>query len=257
MPAKMPAEVARFETVTRIFQNRSALGQAAGVYAEQLLVDLLAEKENVQVVFAAAPSQDEKLDYLAKSTQVDWQRVTAYHMDEYIGLPAGSEQSFGSYLRRQIFERVAFRDVHYLDGNAEAKSECQRYAALLAEAPIDVVLMGVGENGHIAFNDPPVANFDDPLAVKVVELDQACRQQQVNDGCFAAIDDVPKHALTLTIPTLMSASHLVCTVPGSTKAEAVKNMFFGPLTTFCPASALRKHPSCHCFFDVESAVGLL
>lgn len=244
-------------TSTLICANRDDLGLAAGKRAEQLLVDLLCGQESVRVVFAAAPSQNEMLAYLRASSIIDWSRVSAFHMDEYVGLPQDSTQSFGHYLRANIFEKVSFKNVNFLDGNADPIVECERYSKLLDAAPIDLVLMGVGENGHIAFNDPPVADFDDPLTVKQVELDEACRVQQVNDGCFAKFEDVPTYALTLTIPTLMSARALVCSVPGSTKSAAVGNMFLGPVDVKCPASVLRLHPQCYCFFDAESAVDLL
>ena len=244
-------------TSTFVFANRNELGLAAGKRAEQLLVDLLSGQDSVRVVFAAAPSQNETLAYLQASSIIDWSRVSAFHMDEYVGLPKGSNQSFGCYLRANIFDKVGFHDVNYLDGNADPVAECDRYSKILNAAPIDLVLMGIGENGHIAFNDPPVANFKDPLTVKQVELDEACRVQQVNDGCFAKFEDVPTHALTLTIPALMSARSLVCSVPGSTKSAAVNQMFQGPIDVQCPASVLRLHPKCFCFFDAQSAVELL
>ena len=244
-------------TSTLVLANRDDLGLAAGKRAEQLLVDLLNDQDAARVVFAAAPSQNETLAYLKDSSIIDWSRVSAFHMDEYVGLPKDSAQSFGHYLRTNLFEKVGFADVNFLDGNADPAAECERYSDLLNAAPIDLVLMGIGENGHIAFNDPPVADFKDSQTVKLVELEQACRVQQVNDGCFAKFEDVPTHALTLTIPTLMSARALVCSVPGSTKSEAVGNMFMGPVDVKCPASVLRLHRRCFCFFDAESAVDLL
>lgn len=244
-------------TSTLVSANRDELGLAAGKRAEQLLVEILEGQDSARVVFAAAPSQNETLAYLKASSIIDWSRVSAFHMDEYVGLPKESKQSFGHYLRTHLFEKVGFADVNFLDGNADPIAECERYSKLLNAAPIDLVLMGVGENGHIAFNDPPVADFEDPQTVKMVELDEACRVQQVNDGCFAAFEDVPTHALTLTIPTLMSARALVCSAPGSTKSAAVGNMFLGPVDEKCPASVLRLHTQCFCFFDIESAVDLL
>jgi len=244
-------------TSTSIFANRDDLGLAAGKRAEQLLVDLLKDQDSVRVVFAAAPSQNEALAYLQSSSIIDWSRVSAFHMDEYVGLPKDSDQSFGHYLRTTIFDNVSFHDVNFLNGNADPDAECERYSKLLNVAPIDLVLMGIGENGHIAFNDPPVADFEDPLTVKQVELDEACRTQQVNDGCFAKFEDVPTHAYTLTIPTLMSARFLVCSVPGSTKSAAVSKMFLGPVSASCPASVLRLHSNCFCFFDAQSAVELI
>lgn len=244
-------------TSIRVYPSRSEMGQAGGCRAEEMLCSILESKGSARVVFAAAPSQNEVLEYLSKSDRVDWSRVDAFHMDEYIGLPPGSEQSFGSYLRDNLFGKADFRSVSYLDGNADPVAECARYSSLLLAAPIDLVMMGIGENGHIAFNDPHVADFEDPETVKRVELDRQCRMQQVNDGCFTTLDDVPTHALTLTISALMSARALVCTVPGSTKADAVRNMVRGPIDEKCPASILRMHSNCSCFFDVESASSLL
>ena len=244
-------------TSISVYADRKSLGQAAGKCAEQFLIERLQNQAAVRVIFAAAPSQNETLGYLAQSSAIDWSRVSAFHMDEYVGLLAESKQSFGHYLRENMFEKVSFADVNFLDGNAETDAECERYSRLLSAAPIDLVLMGVGENGHIAFNDPPVADFQDPLTVKQVKLDDACRKQQVNDGCFESFDDVPTHALTLTIPTLMSAAVLVCSVPGGTKSNAVQKMVLGPVDVSCPASVLRRHSNFHGFFDVESAAGLL
>ena len=244
-------------TSIRVYADRKSLGLAAGKCAEQFLVQRLKNQAAVRVIFAAAPSQNETLGYLAHSSAIDWSRVSAFHMDEYVGLPPASKQSFGHYLRENMFDKVSLADVNFLNGNATPDAECERYSRLISADPIDLVLMGVGENGHIAFNDPPVADFQDPVAVKQVELDDACRTQQVNDGCFATFDDVPTQALTLTIPTLMSAAALICSVPGSTKSHAIRNMVLGPVDVSCPASVLRRHSNFNGFFDLESAAGLL
>jgi glucosamine-6-phosphate deaminase len=151
-----------------------------------------------------------------------------------------------------LFSRVRPGRVELIDGSGGIERECERYAALLAEAPIDVVCLGIGENGHIAFNDPPVADFRDPLLVKAVELDLPCRRQQVNDGCFPNLDAVPTHAITLTIPALMSGARLYCSVPGATKRDAVKETMNGPITTACPAAILREHPDMTLFADLDA-----
>src|SRR5688572_2650986 len=181
----------------RVFQNRQAMGQAAGTDAAAKIRELLAANRAVRMIFAAAPSQNETLATLAAAPGIDWSRVTAFHMDEYIGLPENAPQRFGRYLREHIFNLVKPGKVHLIDSSNRAEDECRRYAALLRDAPIDLVCLGIGENGHIAFNDPPVADFDDPELIKVVELDEACRRQQVNDGCFPTFEAVPTHALTL------------------------------------------------------------
>ena len=201
-----------------IHRTRKAMGEAAGKKAEELLVKYLAQKKEVRIIAASAPSQNETVAYLANSRLIDWSRVTAFHMDEYIGLPGDAPQNFGKWLKDRLFGKVPIKQVHYLDGNADPEKECARYAALLKKAPIDLLLGGIGENGHLAFNDPPVANFNDPETVKVIKIELASRIQQVHDGCFAALKDVPKTALTLTIPVLHSASSLVYTVPKATKA---------------------------------------
>ena len=240
-----------------IYQTRKAMGEAAGKKAEELLVDFLKKKKEVRIIAASAPSQSEILAYLAKSKVIDWKRVTAFHMDEYIGLPGDAPQNFGKWLKDRLFSKVPIKAVHYLQGSDDPAKECERYTALLKKAPIDLLLGGIGENGHLAFNDPPVADFNDPQTVKVVKIDNTSRNQQVHDGCFAALTEVPKKALTLTIPILQSAASAVYTVPKATKAAAIGRMFKGPVDLKCPASILRYHPDCYIFLDNESGKELL
>jgi glucosamine-6-phosphate deaminase len=178
-------------------------------------------------------------------------------MDEYIGLAPDSPQSFGNFLRDRIFSKVPFKAVNYLNAKADSADECKRYSILLKKAPIDVLLCGIGENGHLAFNDPQSACFDDPEIVKIVSLDLVCRKQQVHDGCFETLKLVPKQAYSLTIPMLMSTAYAVCTVPASTKARAVRQMIHGPITPQCPASVLRLHRNCSIYLDEESGKTLL
>ncbi len=249
----MSPVVARIDRLAVVrHPDRAALGAAAGEAVAELVRRLLAAQSEVRMVFAAAPSQRETLATLVRAAGIDWGRVTAFHMDEYVGLPPAAPQRFGRFLEDHLFGLVRPGRVHFLDGGAEPAAECRRYAALLAAAPIDVVCLGVGENGHVAFNDPPVADFHDSLAVKPVALDAACRRQQVNDGCFAALDDVPTHALTLTIPSLMAGRHLVCAVPGPTKRAAVARLLSGSIGTDCPATILRTHPDCTLHVDRDS-----
>lgn len=235
-----------------VFSTREEMGEAAGRDIEKKIGRLLSEKEEVRMIFAAAPSQNEVLNYLAASHRIDWGKVTAFHMDEYIGLKAGAKQLFSVFLSEKLFGRVKMKNVHLIDSEAEITDEIKRYSSLINEAPIDIVCLGIGENGHIAFNDPSAADFNDPLTMKAVKLDHLCRQQQVNDGCFPSLDEVPEEALTLTIPVLFSASHLYCVVPGERKKNAVHNTVFGPVDTSCPASVLRKHPDCRFYFDRDS-----
>jgi len=237
-----------------ITSDRMELGKLAAKNVSKLVQSLLEIQGEIRMIFAAAPSQNEFLSKLIKYNNIDWSRVTAFHMDEYIGLPSESNQLFSKYLADNIFSKVNLKKVHIINSQAtNILEECERYETLIKEAPIDIVCMGIGENGHIAFNDPPVANFNDKKLVKVVELDDVCRQQQVNDGCFKHIDDVPKAAITLTIPELMSGKHLSVTVPGKRKAKAVKDTLYGEISTDCPASILRTHPNSILYLDNDSA----
>ena len=240
-----------------IHKTRKSMGEAAGKKAEELIVCYLKQKKEVRIIAGSAPSQNEIIAYLAKSKAIDWSRITGFHMDEYIGISEDSPQSFGKWMKDRLFSKVPIKKAHYIWPGTDPKRECERYAALLKKAPIDVVLAGIGVNGHLAFNDPPVADFKDPLLVKIISLDPVCRKQQLNDGCFASMKDVPKRAVTLTIPVLMGATSIVCTVPGPTKTKAVGHMFNGKVETKCPASILRYHPDCYVFLDGESGKELL
>ena len=237
-----------------IYETRAEMGKAAARDIAAAIAKLLDEKSEIYMIFAAAPSQNEVLQALTEDKSIAWERIHAYHMDEYIGLPKGAMQSFGVFLREHLFDRVPFRSVQYIDSTArDPYAESERYGALLREHPADIVVMGIGENGHIAFNDPPVADFRDPATVKPVELDAVCRNQQVNDGCFARLEDVPTHAITLTVPTLTAAPHLFCIVPAATKANAVYETLHGSIDAHCPASILRTHACAKLYLDAESA----
>ena len=236
-----------------IYENRTLMGEAAAKAIKSKIAELLSTKPQINMIFAAAPSQNDVLKALVEDSSIEWNRVNAYHMDEYIGLDKDAPQGFGNFLRRAIFDRVPFRSVHYLNGEIEPKKACEEYATLLTENPVDVVFMGIGENGHIAFNDPHVANFADSQRVKIVDLDEKCRQQQVNDGCFATLDEVPTHAITLTIPTLCQAKRLFCVVPAATKAWAVNQTINGEITEQCPASIMRRHQNATLYIDNHSS----
>ncbi len=238
----------------QIYDTRAQMGKAAAADIKACLCMLLQSKEYVNVIFAAAPSQNEVLAALAADKEIPWGRVRAFHMDEYIGLAAGAPQAFGNFLREHIFGLVDMASVHYIDAAApDAEAECARYAEILRQYPVDVVVMGIGENGHIAFNDPPVADFADPRTVKPVALDEICRNQQVHDGCFATLDDVPNTAITLTVPALLAGKHLFCIVPAATKAEAVRATLQGEIGEHCPATALRRHASAVLYLDGDSS----
>lgn len=236
----------------KVYADRRTMGMAAGQEAAGTIRRLLEKQERVRIVFAAAPSQHEFLETLCGEEGIDWPRVTAFHMDEYIGLDEDAPQRFSRFLSDRLFDIVHPGSVNLIDGSTPAMEACAKYAALLKEAPIDLVCLGIGENGHIAFNDPPVADFQDPQTVKVVELDEACRTQQVNDGCFPDLASVPTRALTLTIPALLSGARLFCTVPGPRKREAVQRTLYGSVSEACPATALRGHPDCTLYVDRDA-----
>jgi glucosamine-6-phosphate deaminase len=175
-------------------------------------------------------------------------------MDEYLGIEPTHKASFRRYMREKVETRIRPRRFHYIEGDALLPlDECKRYAQLLAAEPVDLCCLGVGENGHLAFNDPPVANFEDPYKVKIVKLDTACRQQQVSEGHFPSLEAVPPYAITLTIPMLCSAHKMLCVAPEKRKAQAVKDMLTGPINAACPASVLRRHSNATLFLDTDSA----
>lgn len=239
-----------------IFENRSVMGASAATMAADRIRELLQQKEYINIVFAAAPSQNEFLAALLHEP-VEWHRINAFHMDEYLGMAPDAPQQFGLFLRERFFSKVNLKAVHYLNGQTNnPEEECARYRALLELHPTDIVFMGIGENTHLAFNDPHVADFSDPHLVKVVDLDDACRQQQVNDGAFANIAAIPLYAFTLTIPALMRATYLYCMVPGKNKAQAVKHTLQDPITEQYPSTILRTHPKAILFLDEDSSAAL-
>jgi glucosamine-6-phosphate deaminase len=240
------------DLVIKSFPDRSIMGKAAAADIAEELRRRLARQEQVRMIFASAPSQADVLTALAAAEGIAWERVTAFHMDEYIGLPEDAPQRFANWLDEYVFSRVPLAEVYRIRPEQDPERTARDYAELLAAAPIDIVQLGIGVNGHIAFNDPPVADFNDPLDVKVVELDDACRQQQVDDDCFAAFAQVPERAITLTVPRLLLADRLFCIVPTRAKRAAVEAALRGPVATTCPASVLRTHPSCTLYLDPDS-----
>jgi len=237
-------------------ENRAALGSAAGSAIASALRRKLAANGYATVAFAAAPSQNETLAALIAEPGIAWDRVTAYHLAEYAGAAPDSPHSFRRYLREHVFHRVVPAAFHQICGEArDPGAECSRYASLLPAAGFDIALLGIGENGHLAFNDPP-CDFADPSPVRLVQLDEACRIQQVHDGAFATLRDVPTYAFTLTVPVLMAAHEVFVMVPGPAKAAAVAAALEGPESNMCPASILRTHPRAAIFLDRESAAAL-
>ncbi|MDD4125305.1 MAG: glucosamine-6-phosphate deaminase [Eubacteriales bacterium] len=234
------------------------MGLAAAKDAAFVIKKLLGEKNEISVIFAAAPSQNDFLECLVADKTIDFRRINGFHMDEYVGLDPKAPQAFGQFLRDRLFEKVPFKSVNYINGcAADINAECERYASLLNDAKADIVCMGIGENGHIAFNDPHEAHFDDKKAVKIVSLDEVCRRQQVNDGCFEDISKVPTHAFTLTIPTLTAPEYIFCVVPASTKANAVHTLLNGDIGEYCPCTILRKHKNAILYTDKDSASRIL
>lgn len=236
-----------------IFENRKDMGKAAAIDAAKRINAVIEKNGVANVVFAAAPSQDDLLENLLKQ-DIDWTKVRGFHQDEYVGIDESEPAGFGNFLRRAIFDKVPFKELHYLLCKAdEAEAKCASYTGLLKKYPIDLIFLGIGENGHLAFNDPAVADFNDPKTVKVVELDDVCRQQQVNDGCFPNLDAVPKQAMTVTMSFLMNVPEAICVVPTIRKANAVYNALCGEVTTACPSSILRNHPNAALYLDKDSA----
>jgi glucosamine-6-phosphate deaminase len=240
-----------------VFENRALAGRAAAVGVAQAIADRERTAGRANVDFAAAPSQDEFLAGLLANQDIDWRRVVAFHMDEYLGIDADHPVSFRRYLQEHLFRLAGLtaERLRLIPGERVERplQICLDYEEILRAEPTDIVCAGIGENGHLAFNDPPVADFLDPVLVKVVRLDAACRAQQLNDGCFESLADVPTHGYTLTIPAMLRAPVVSVIVPGPRKANAVLTTLRGPISEACPATALRRHPGARLYLDREAA----
>ncbi len=248
----MIKEIITEKLTTKIYETRKIMGEAAANDISKCIKKLLEEKSEINMIFAAAPSQNEVLEALVNDKSIEWNRINAFHMDEYVGISKDAPQGFANFLRKAIFDKVNFKSVNTLDCTNEANAEAERYSKLLASVKIDIVCMGIGENGHIAFNDPHVADFNDDKLVKIVDLDETCRMQQVHDGCFASLDLVPKYALTLTVPTLANADYRFCVVPAPAKANAVKETILGEISEKCPATIMRIKDNSIMYCDSDS-----
>ncbi len=240
----------------RTLADAAKLAATAAADAADVVRASVAEYGRARVMFASGDSQLALLARLTADAAMPWGSVVGFHMDEYVGIDADHPASFARYMRERIVERVPIREFHCLDGTAPPAEECERYAALLTEAPIDLCIMGIGENGHLAFNDPPVADFADPLVVKVVALDDACKRQQVGEGHFPTVAAVPPTAITVTIPALLAARRVLVVVPEARKAAPVAAALTGPVTPACPASILQRSPHATVYLDPDSASGL-
>lgn len=238
----------------RVFSTREDMGKQAAIDVAKVMNEHLEREEELNMIFAAAPSQQEFMQYLTANKSIKWEKVNAFHMDEYIGLDVDAPQGFGNFLKHRLFSKVPFKSVNYINGQAsDPDKECERYSELLKNNSVDIVCLGIGENGHIAFNDPSVADFNDSKSVKVVELDTECRQQQVNEGLFANLDLVPKYAITVTIPQLLKAELMFCMVPAKNKAQAVYRTLNDIISENCPATILRLKDKAILYLDNESA----
>jgi glucosamine-6-phosphate deaminase len=237
-----------------IYYDVKTMGEEAATFVAGKLISAIREKGRARLILATGASQFTFLDAFKRIDGINWSAVDVYHLDEYAGLSANHPASFRKYLKERIIDQVNPAKMHYINGDAvPIEMEIKRYSDLLEGTEIDIACIGIGENGHIAFNDPPVADFNDPFLIKKVELDRECRMQQVGEGWFSGLDKVPTHALSLTIPAIMNARTISCVVPDKRKANAVKNALEGPVTTECPASILQKHQDCHMFLDIPSA----
>ncbi len=245
------------DLLVRVYPTNQALGRAAADEAVDVLQAAISERGVANVILATGNSQLTFLHALREDSRVDWSAVNVFHMDEYLGLPEGHPASFPAFLRRHLLDAVKPRRFFAVGGQADqAANLCATYEAALRAQPIDLCALGIGENGHLAFNDPPYADFADPVWVKVIKLAEASRRQQVGEGHFAALDEVPTHAITLTIPALLSARRVLAIVPEARKAEAVERALRGPVSEACPASILRRCPHARLFLDQDSAARL-
>lgn len=236
------------------FATGEAAARVAAEDAARLIRGLSRDRESIGVVFATGASQIAILNALVARDDVPWEKIIGVHLDEYVGISPDDPGSFRHYLAQYLTSRVRLRAFHAIAGDApDPAAECDRYARLLQEVRPEICLMGIGENGHLAFNDPGVADFADPLDVKVVELDRTCREQQAAEGWFPSLDRVPRQAITLTLPAILRIPHLIASVPGERKAAIVRRALEEPISTDCPATILREHAGATLYLDASSA----
>lgn len=232
------------------------LGQAAGRQASALIRKAIESNGTANIILATGTSQFETLKQLIAEKDIDWSKVVMFHLDEYIGLPSTHPASFRKYLKERFLSNVpALKAAHLINGETDVKAECQRLGRLITEHPTDVALVGIGENGHLAFNDPP-ANFDTEEPYIVVDLDEACRRQQYGEGWFKSLEDVPRQAISMSVKQILKSGHVICSVPDRRKAVAVKNTLAHGVNNMYPASILQNHKNCSLFLDMDSASGI-
>lgn len=238
--------------ILKVFADKIQLSEAAAEQAAEAIRRAMAESGRARIIAATGASQFDFLQALTSKTEIDWQRVEMFHLDEYVGLPISHPASFRKYLLERLIEPTGMKNYHLLDGERDPAAVCREVGELISSAPIDVAFVGIGENGHLAFNDPP-ADFEIEDPYIVVNLDEACRRQQVGEGWFATIDDVPRQAISMSIKQIMKAREIVCVVPDARKAEAVRNCFEREIGPDYPASILRRHEQTVVYLDEASA----
>jgi glucosamine-6-phosphate deaminase len=237
-----------------VYNDSESMGVAAAAFVTRKINEAMDEKGFVNLILATGASQFTMLAALKEEKSIDWSKINVFHLDEYLGISVEHPASFRKYLAERILNDVKPKEANYLNGDAaDPEAEVKRYEDLLKSHPIDIACIGIGENGHIAFNDPPVADFNDPKLVKVVELDEACRKQQLGEGWFPTFDDVPTHAMSLTVTAIMNCKAICCSVPDERKADAVYNTMNAPISTDCPGTILREHPETILYLDAPSA----
>ncbi len=237
----------------RILESPQELGKAAGAAAADLIREAISTKDSANIIVATGTSQFETLNQLIAEQNIDWSKVVMFHLDEYIGLSIKHAASFRKYLKERFLSKVpALRATYLINGETNTSNECKRLGELISQHAIDVALVGIGENGHLAFNDPP-ANFETEDPYIVVELDEACRKQQLGEGWFKSLEEVPQSAISMSIKQILKSKNIICSVPDHRKAMAVKNSTRQPVSNLFPATALQLHSSCTCFLDKESS----
>jgi glucosamine-6-phosphate deaminase len=236
-----------------VSQDQPGMGTAAGVHAAASIRNAITEKGNANIILATGTSQFETLNQLIREKDIDWNKVVMFHLDEYIGLPITHPASFRKYLTERFLAKVPpLKAVYLINGETDPHAECERLSDLIRQHPIDVALAGIGENGHLAFNDPP-ANFETEQPYIIVALDDQCRRQQYGEGWFASMDDVPEKAISMSIKQILRSREIICSVPDGRKAVAVRNCLEQPVSNIHPASILQLHPQCTVYLDQHSA----
>ena len=237
-----------------IYKTKAQMGAAAAKDAAKAIRRAITAKGDANIILATGTSQYETLKNLVAEKGIDWAKVTMFHLDEYIGLGTDHPASFRKYLKERFVDKVRdLKAAHFVNGEADdPQQECKRLGDVIEKQPVDVALVGIGENGHLAFNDPP-ADFETEEPFIIVELDEKCRKQQLGEGWFETLEQVPRRAISMSIRQIMKSTHIICSVPDKRKAEAAKNAFEGPVTNMCPASILQTHPNCKIFMDEEAA----